>query len=136
MNRGLIGVLGVVLVIGAPAFSLSILMGIQGLVCLTAVNVLCVNPNPNGFSYPLASWLAQFWGWNTMEFILIYGSLALVLVGIALLFLAVNETKWLFYRAPRQGTRSHTSQTPVPQIAVARTCLCTPASLNSDPVQL
>jgi hypothetical protein len=104
MKRGLVGILGAVLLISAPAFSLSILMGIQGLVCTPAVNVQCVNPNPNGSSYPLASWLAQFWGWNTMESILISGCLALVLVGIALVFLAVNEPKWLFYRAPRQGT--------------------------------
>ena len=104
MKRGLIGVLGVVLLIGAPAFSLAILMGIQGLLCTPAINVQCVNPNPDGFSYPLASWLAQFWGWNTMESILIYGGLALVLVGIALLFLAVNDPKWLVHRVPRQGT--------------------------------
>lgn len=94
MKRGLIGVLGVVLLIGAPASSLSILLGIQGLVCLSPVSgYLCVNPNPNGFSYPLASWLAQFWGWETMVLILIYGCLALVLVGIVLAFLAVTEPK-------------------------------------------
>jgi hypothetical protein len=104
MKRSLVGVLGVVLLIGAPAFSLSILMGIQGLVCTPAVNVQCVNPNPNGFSYPLAHWLAQFWGWNIMESILIYGGLALVLVGIALLFCAVNDPKWLFHRSLSQGT--------------------------------
>ena len=93
------------LLIGAPAFSLAILMGIQGLLCTELVSVgsgyQCINPNPNGFSYPLASWLAQFWGWYTMEFILIWGCLALVLVGIVLLFLAVNDSRWLAHRSPR-----------------------------------